>query len=128
MNTYTLSLPNGRISQQIRDVLGLDAAHTHGLWIVSATARNFAIGTLRQRGFPTMTTAQNGVLQHDGKDVELLRAAGFLDEPMALVMPLTGFVCPVAVVERGGEARRVGVLSWEGIGGPTFTPEEANHG
>ncbi|WP_328344714.1 hypothetical protein [Micromonospora sp. NBC_00421] len=119
MKVFTIGHPKGRINQSIRDALGLNVADNHGTWIVAAPNKTFAVHMLRARGFPDWPSDGMGLIQAKGAGVDALTAAGRLDEQTVLVCPfslLPGH--PVAVVDKGGQARRIGTIN-----GDRFTPD-----
>ncbi|MFF0822453.1 hypothetical protein ACFYUR_18990 [Micromonospora haikouensis] len=112
MKTYTIAPPRNRINQSIRDALGLDVAATHGHWIIAAPNITFAVHLLRARGFPDWPSDGAGLIKADGHAVNALTAAGRLDEEIMLVRAeMARHGDPVAVVDKGGDARRIGVIS-----------------
>lgn len=124
MQLFTLDLPTGRINQPIRDALGLDVTHNHGLWIIAAHNRTFAVHLLQARGFPNLPSDGKGLLKAKGGTVDALTAAGMLDEPIVLVRKLGPWPGdPVAVVVEGGMAHRVGVIEDDG-GDARYVPDD----
>ncbi|MEV5819339.1 hypothetical protein AB0L22_09200 [Micromonospora haikouensis] len=122
MKTYTIAVPHNRITQSIRDALGLDVAHTHGQWIIAAHSINAAVHLMRARGFPDWPITGDGLIKDSSEAPGILADAGLLDQ--AAVFARTPFwmgSSTVAVVDKGGDARRIGVIN-----GGRFTPDGDN--
>ncbi|MFG1846817.1 hypothetical protein [Micromonospora carbonacea] len=119
MKTWTIQPMHGRINQSIRDALGLDVSENYGQWIITAPTITLAVHMLRDRGFPGWPSSGPGLIKAIGPAVEALAAAGRLDQQAVMVCPRWARDGdPVAVVDKGGDARRIGVIN-----GGRFTPD-----
>ncbi|MFI2663324.1 hypothetical protein [Micromonospora carbonacea] len=119
MKTWTIQAPYSRINQSIRDALGLDVSEEYGDWVIAAPSITTAVHLLRARTFPDWPRNGAGLIKATGTDVQALAAAGRIDREAVMVRPRWAWDGdPVAVVDKGGDAHRIGIIN-----NGRFTPD-----
>jgi hypothetical protein len=124
VKAYTLQPTTARPAQAIKDALNLAAETSHVRWLIGALNHNQVVYQMRGIGYPDMSTTQTGIFLAKGLDVDALAAAGLFDQQKVLVT-LHGAIGtkPVAVIQRGGGPRRIGVLEYN-LGQCRYVPSK----